>query len=241
MLADTLIVIPARLKSTRLPNKPLEKIHGYPMIYWVGKRIKDANICDYVVATDSVEISDVCKKYDINVVMTSETCKNGSERVAEVAGNSGYKYYCNVQGDEPLVNVEGVRKFIKEAISFKNTFVQAITHVQHIKNDITEVKVALDLQDRVRFLSRSPIPFDRNSSGDVNFKCIGLYLYERDFILKYIKISEGYLEGIECVEQLRCIENDLPIVAIRVNFDSISIDTLEDLKLARSYPASHYK
>lgn len=241
MLADILIVIPARLKSTRLPNKPLEQIHGYPMIYWVGKRIRDAKICDYVVATDSIEIRDVCKNYDINVVMTSDTCKNGSERIAEVARNFRYKYYCNVQGDEPLIDVEGVRKFINEAISFKNTFVQAITSVQSIKNDAAEVKVALDFQNRVRFLSRSAIPFDRNSSGAVNFKCIGLYLYERDFILQYINISEGFLEEIECVEQLRCIENDLPIVAVKVSFDSISIDTLDDLKLARSYPASRYK
>jgi 3-deoxy-manno-octulosonate cytidylyltransferase (CMP-KDO synthetase) len=241
MLADILIVIPARLKSTRLPNKLLEKIHGYPIIYWVGKRIRDAKICDYVVATDSIEIRDVCKNYDINVVMTSDTCKNGSERIAEVARTFRYKYYCNVQGDEPLIDVEGVRKFINEAISFKNTFVQAITLLQSIKNDATEVKVALDLHNRVRFLSRSAIPFDRNSSGAVNFKCIGLYLYERDFILQYINISEGFLEEIECVEQLRCIENDLPIVAVKVNFDSISIDTLGDLKLARSYPASRYK
>lgn len=241
MLDHTLIVIPARLLSTRLPNKPLEKIHGYPMIYWVGKRIRDAKICDYVVATDSMEIRDVCKSYDINVVMTSATCKNGSERVAEVAGNLRYKYYCNVQGDEPLVNVEGVRNFIKEAISFKNTFVQAITPVQSFKNDATEVKVALDSQDRVRFLSRSLIPFDRNSCSGLKFKCVGLYLYERDFILRYTNISEGYLEGIECVEQLRCIENDLPIVGVKVSYDSISIDTLEDLEVARSYPASHYK
>jgi 3-deoxy-manno-octulosonate cytidylyltransferase (CMP-KDO synthetase) len=146
-----------------------------------------------------------------------------------------------VQGDEPLIDVEGVRKFINQAISFKNTFVQAITSVQSIKNDATEVKVALDLQNRIRFLSRSAIPFDRNSSCVAHFKCIGLYLYERDFILQYVNISEGFLEGIECVEQLRCIENDLSIVSVKVSFDSVSIDTLDDLKLARSYPASLYK
>jgi CMP-2-keto-3-deoxyoctulosonic acid synthetase len=129
MTADILIVIPARLKSTRLPKMPLEKIHGYPMIYRVGKRIRDAKICDYEVATDSIQIRDVCKNYDINVVMTSDTCKNGSERVADVANNSRYKYYCNVQGDEPMIDVEGMREFIYEAISFKNSFVQAITSV----------------------------------------------------------------------------------------------------------------
>jgi 3-deoxy-manno-octulosonate cytidylyltransferase (CMP-KDO synthetase) len=101
----------------------------------------------------------------------------------------------------------------------------------------------LDFQNRVRYLSRLGIPFDRNSSGAVNFKCVCRYLYEGDFILQYINISEGYLEEIECAEQLRCIENDLPIVAIKVSFDSISIsiDTLDDLKFARSFPASHYK
>lgn len=241
MLNDTLIVIPSRLNSTRLPNKPLAEIHGYPMIYWVAQRIKNANICDYVVATDSSEIEAVCQKYNINTIMTSVHCKNGSERVAEVSKKLHYKYYCNVQGDEPLIDTNGVRDFIQQAKKYKNTFVQAVTAVKNLENDPTEVKVAIDGTDIIRYLSRLAIPFDRDSVITQKQKCLGLYLYDNSFISSYINLEEGYLEKIECIEQLRCIENNLSIRAVIVNFDSVSVDTVDDLNYIQSFHLSKFE
>jgi len=241
MLSDTLIVIPSRLRSTRLPNKPLAEIHGYPMIYWVAQRIKNANICDYVVATDSSQIEAVCQKYDINVIMTSVHCKNGSERVAEVSKKLNYDYYCNVQGDEPLIDTNGVRDFIRQPKKYENTFIQAVTLAKKSENDITEVKVAIDGTNRIRYLSRLAIPFDRDSVVAQKQKCLGLYLYDNSFISLYISLAEGYLEKIECIEQLRCIENNLSIRAVMVNFDSVSVDTLDDLNYVKSFQLSKFQ
>lgn len=241
MLSDTLIVIPSRLSSTRLPEKPLAKIHGYPMIYWVAQRIKNANICNYVVATDSSKIEAVCQKYDINVIMTSTHCKNGSERVAEVSKKLNYEYYCNVQGDEPLIDTNGVRDFIQQAKKYENTFVQAVTLAKKSENDLTEVKVAIDGSNRIRYLSRLAIPFDRGSVIEKKQKCLGLYLYDNSFISSYINLAEGCLEKIECVEQLRCIENNLDIRAIMVNFDSVSVDTVDDLNYVKSIELSKFQ
>jgi 3-deoxy-manno-octulosonate cytidylyltransferase (CMP-KDO synthetase) len=241
VLSDTLIVIPSRLSSTRLPEKPLAKIHGYPMIYWVAQRIKNANICNYVVATDSSKIEAVCQKYDINVIMTSTHCKNGSERVAEVSKKLNYEYYCNVQGDEPLIDTNGVRDFIQQAKKYENTFVQAVTLAKKSENDLTEVKVAIDGSNRIRYLSRLAIPFDRGSVIEKKQKCLGLYLYDNSFISSYINLAEGCLEKIECVEQLRCIENNLDIRAIMVNFDSVSVDTVDDLNYVKSIELSKFQ
>ena len=241
MLSDTLIVIPSRLRSTRLPNKPLAEIHGYPMIYWVGQRIKNANICDYVVATDSSQIEKVCKKYDINVIMTSLHCKNGSERVSEVSKKHNYNYYCNVQGDEPLIDTNGVRDFIRQAKKYENTFVQAVTVAKKSENDLTEVKVAIDGTNRIRYLSRLAIPFDRDAAVTQKHKCLGLYLYDNSFISSYNNLEEGCLEKTECIEQLRCIENNLSIRAVTVNFDSISVDTVDDLNYIKSFQLSELK
>ncbi len=241
MLNDTLIVIPSRLKSTRLQDKPLAKIHGYPMIYWVAKRIKNANICDYVVATDSPKIEAVCNEYDINVIMTSLECRNGSERVAEVSEKLNYKYYCNVQGDEPLIDVNGVKDFIHSAKKYENTFVQAVTLVKKSENDISEVKVAMDEHNRIRYLSRLAIPFFRESITAEKHKCLGLYLYDKSFVSLYKNLDEGYLEKIESIEQLRCIENNLEIRALIVNFDSISVDTDDDLNYIKSFDLDKFE
>lgn len=241
MLSETLIVIPSRLHSTRLPNKPLADIHGYPMIYWVATRIKNADICDYIVATDSVEIEAVCQKHNINVIMTSLDCKNGSERVAEVSQKLDYSYYCNVQGDEPLIDTNGVRTFILQAKKYENTFVQAVTAVKNAENDYSEVKVAIDGHNRIRYLSRLAIPFDRASINTQKQKCLGLYLYDKSFISSYTNFEEGCLEKVECVEQLRCIENNLRIRAVMVYFDSVSVDTVDDLNYIKSFDLGKFE
>jgi 3-deoxy-manno-octulosonate cytidylyltransferase (CMP-KDO synthetase) len=173
--------------------------------------------------------------------MTSLDCKNGTERVAEVSQRLDYGYYCNVQGDEPLIDTIGVRSFILEAKKYENTFVQAVTAVKNTENDYSEVKVAIDGDNRIRYLSRLAIPFDRDSINSQKQKCLGLYLYDKSFISSYINFEEGYLENIECVEQLRCIENNLSIRAVKVNFDSVSVDTVNDLNYIKSFDIGKFE
>jgi 3-deoxy-manno-octulosonate cytidylyltransferase (CMP-KDO synthetase) len=210
------------------------------MIYWVANKIRKANFCNYTVATDSSEIQDVCKKYDLNVTLTNHLCQSGTDRVAEVAKDSDYSFYCNVQGDEPLININGIKNFIYQARLFEEAFVQAVTEVRKLENDCSEVKVALDDNHRIRYLSRLPIPFCSNSVAQINLKCLGLYLYDRSFLLNYSKIPVGKLEHIEGIEQLRCVENDLKILGVDVGFDSLSVDTLNDLDNVRSIGVSNF-
>ena len=102
------------------------------------------------------------------------------------------------------------------------------------------MKVAVDSKDRIRYFSRLPIPYDRDFSSAKLLKCLGLYLYDKAFISSYGSFHEGYLEKTECVEQLRCIENDLNIKAVFVDFDSLSVDTMVDLQYVRSLDASKF-
>jgi 3-deoxy-manno-octulosonate cytidylyltransferase (CMP-KDO synthetase) len=140
-----------------------------------------------------------------------------------------------VQGDEPLIDTNGVRSFILQAKMYKNTFVQAVTVVKNSENDYSEVKVAIDGHNRIRYLSRLAIPFDRDTANTQKQKCLGLYLYDKSFISSYTDLEEGYLEKIECVEQLRCIENNLLIRAVMVDFESVSVDTVDDLNYIKSF------
>jgi len=113
-----------------LPGKPLVDIHGKPMIYWVAKRVAASHIDKYCVATDDQRILDVCERYSIPCVMTSERCVNGTERVAEVAINSDADYFVNIQGDEPCINVEAINNIIASVEDLHEPkFIQAVTKI----------------------------------------------------------------------------------------------------------------
>jgi len=232
-------VIPARYESSRFPGKPLVDIHGKPMIYWVAKRVEESIIEEYYVATDDIRIMDACNKYSLPCIMTSKNCLNGTERVAEVSTKIEADYFVNIQGDEPAINVEAINKIVMSLNKHKNAvYIQAITKLteQHRILDDSLVKVAVSDHSEVLFYSRLPIPFRQNKNSLIkpyHFRCLGLYLYSKDLLSRYLKMTPTTLEKIENIEQLRLIENRIIINAEEVNDDGISVDTPEDLIIIR--------
>ena len=236
MKKGTLVVIPARLDSTRLPRKPLLDIHGFPMIYWVAHRIKLAGIVDYVVATDSNEILSVCAKYGIPALLTSGKCRNGTERVAEVASLMPYEFYCNVQGDEPLLNCSNVLALLGVKNKKNNVFYQAICSYGSEKiNEYSVVKTVLLADGSLPFFTRADIPHSRDSERKfMRYKLLGLYLYSRDLLLRFSTLPIGPLEELEKVEQLRCTENGISVIGLAVVDSARSVDTPEDINFMRT-------
>ena len=237
-------VIPARYGSTRLPGKPLLEIYGKPMIYWVARRVSESFLTSYCVATDDPRIADVCEQYDIPHLMTSKNCVNGTERVAEVARQTSADYYVNIQGDEPCINPDAINQIAKSLLSKKNPqFIQAVTPISRSEDilDVSVVKVAVSESSHAIYFSRSPIPYPRNQEDNVYYRCLGLYLYGRNFLSCYSTLPASRLEQIEQIEQLRVLEHHIRIDAVVVQDDGFSVDTPEDLAFARSLDRAMYR
>jgi 3-deoxy-manno-octulosonate cytidylyltransferase (CMP-KDO synthetase) len=228
-------VIPARYQSSRLPGKPLKDIHGKPMIYWVVKRVEASILTEYYVATDDDRIFDACQKYSIPCIMTSSKCINGTERVAEVATKIKADYYVNIQGDEPCIDIDAINEFVSSLHKFDYVnFIQAVSKItdQEAVLDDSVVKVVISENNEVLYYSRLPIPYSRgeNKQNKVSYyRCLGLYLYSRDFLREYSLMSSTKLENIEHIEQLRILENKIVINAVEVDDDGMSVDTADDL------------
>lgn len=232
---DILIVIPARLDSSRLPSKLLEDLHGFPLLYWIAKRVGESDLADFVVATDHNKIFDVCQTYNFPVIMTSSNCKNGTERVYEIAKEKkeNYDFFINVQGDEPLLNLEIVETLIDSIGENDDSFKTAISQIGDTSsNNSSEIKVALSHGGRIIYASRAGVPFSRDGKSQ-HFKIHGVYLYTFDILERFINSPIGPLEDSEKVEQLRCIENNIPIYGIPTPHTPISVDTMRDLEFYR--------
>lgn len=238
--SNILTVIPARLASVRLPGKLLADVRGKPLIYWVASRVRKFGLTDFVVATDSPLIADVCKKFDFPYTMTSSSCQNGTERVYEVSQRySNYSYFMNVQGDEPLVESAVLTKMLQSAGQRDESFKVAVSPFKPSSNDLSEAKVAMQRDQRVRYVSRLPVPHSRD--GDTRLhKIQGVFLYTPEVLEKFAKAPVGILEESENLEQLRCIENDIELLGIICDGSPKSVDTLADLNHYRSMPANFF-
>lgn len=228
-------IIPARLKSTRLPNKPLADINGKPMIQHVYERVSKADLDDVIVACDDLEIFDFVRSFGGNVVMTSVNHINGSSRIAEVAGNIEADVILNVQGDEPLINKELINRVI-EGVSDSNcvmaTLKQKIIHMDEIK-DPNCVKVITDCFHNAIYFSRFPVPYLRDNQVHEYYKHIGIYAYKKKFLLKYVNMKPSELELAESLEQLRVLENGYKIKVLETFTNLIGVDTQADLEKVR--------
>lgn len=233
------IIIPARYDSTRFKGKPLVEINGKPMIFHVYNRSKKAKYADdVIVATDDERIKNVVEKFDGKVMMTSKKHQNGTERIAEVARKINADIIVNVQGDEPLISPEAIDQVIEPLIADEN--IKMTTLMTKVKNeaefnDPNAAKVVTDKEGFALYFSRSLIPYPRNKEVFKVYKHIGVYGYRKDFLLDFANMPQTILERVESLEQLRALENGIKIKVVTTKYDSIGVDTPEDLELVRKY------
>jgi 3-deoxy-manno-octulosonate cytidylyltransferase (CMP-KDO synthetase) len=225
-------VIPARLASTRLPRKMLRLIAGQPLLGRVYEGVRSSPLLDEViVATDSDEIIQVCRQHGWNARMTSAAHRSGTERVHEISDSVAADVYLNIQGDEPLTRGEHVAVLLD---LMKDPNVQVGTlktpaSAEDIDNP-NAVKVVTDAAGRALYFSRSTIPFDRDASGPSYFKHLGFYAYRKPALDRFCKLPESSLERCERLEQLRFLENGIPIHVAETPYDTVGVDTEEDLR-----------
>lgn len=225
-------VIPARLASTRLPRKVLREIAGKPMLGWV---VEAALACPQldgvVVATDSEEVAELCERQGWVAQMTSPGLPSGTDRVHAVALEIDADIYVNIQGDEPLLKPEHLTALLR-------SFARAEVEVSTLKVLCTEenvanpnaVKVVTAADGRALYFSRATIPYDRDGVGPRYWKHIGLYGYRKAALMRFPALGVSGLEQTERLEQLRFLENGIAVYVEATGFDTIGVDTEEDLQ-----------
>lgn len=228
-------IVPARMGSSRYPGKPIAKIAGYPMIEHVYRRLKTSSYIDQVIiATCDEAIKKVAQDFGAKVAMTSPDHVRGTDRVAEAAANVDADIIINVQGDEPLVDPVALEQAIE--VMKKNPSLSCVNLVAPILDwDIFAsrdvVKTVMDMKQRVLYFSRLPIPIQSKENFAYAYKQIGIYLFKKDFLLKFAALTPTPLEKIEGVDMMRILEHGYSIQGF-LSKDSISVDTPADLTFA---------
>jgi 3-deoxy-manno-octulosonate cytidylyltransferase (CMP-KDO synthetase) len=228
-LKETTGIIPVRYASQRFPGKPLASILGKPMIQWVYEGAKQSKyLQNLVIATDDTRIYDACQEFGADVRMTSPRHISGTERVAEIAEAISSPYIINIQGDEPLVAAEMIDALIAAIWEDKAPMATLVTKVNDLSilEDPDIVKVVTDKQGFALYFSRSPLPF---RSSDYFYQHIGIYGYQRDFLLEMCQWPPSRLEQEEKLEQLRVLENGHRIKVVFTHFSTLSVDRPQDI------------
>lgn len=225
-------VIPARFGSTRLPGKVLREIAGKPMIYWVYHNARRSPMLkDLVIATDSELVVSACNDLNLRVTMTGEH-PTGSDRLHEVMLRTDAEIYVNIQGDEPTVRPEHIEGLLTPLLSseeFRVSTLKVRMSAEAAKSpDI--VKVVTGFDGGALYFSRHPIPYHRNPENATQYyKHLGLYAYRRDALEKFFTLPQTPLELSESLEQLRLLENGIRIHVAETEFDTVGVDTQNDL------------
>jgi len=225
-------IIPARLASTRLPRKMLREIAGQTLIARVYNAVCSSPLLDdVIVATDSHEILQVCQQQGWHAQMTSPAHRSGTERVHEVAASAAADVYVNVQGDEPLARPEHITVLLEV---MKDPKLQVGTlktpaAAQDVSNP-NAVKVVTDSAGVALYFSRATIPYDRDGTGPRYFKHLGFYAYRKPALDRFCALPESALERSERLEQLRFLENGIPIQVGETPYDTVGVDTEEDVQ-----------
>ncbi|MCE3255379.1 MAG: 3-deoxy-manno-octulosonate cytidylyltransferase [Rickettsiaceae bacterium] len=237
-----LTIIPARMASTRLPNKPLANILGEPMIVRVFKQAKKANLGEIIVACDSAEIAEEIKKIGGTAIMTDPNLPSGTDRIfaalQKLPNNKEFEIILNLQGDLPVIDPLVIAKCVEAAM---NTDADIATVASVIKNpeEITNpnvVKIAIASFDdkklgRALYFSRASIP---HGAGEY-YHHIGIYAYKRNALEKFVNLNPSDLEKRESLEQLRALENGMKIAVQIVDSHPLSVDTKEDLEKVKNF------
>ena len=230
---SAIAIIPARLASTRLPRKILREIAGQQMIARVYEAAKQSPLLrDVIIATDSEEVMQVAQARGWKAQMTSDKHRSGTDRVYEVAQRIPADVYVNIQGDEPLARPEHLDALL-QPMQDPKVMVSTIKTPcpPHDVDNPNAVKVVTDLNGRALYFSRSTIPFDRDKTGVVTyFKHLGFYAYRRAALDRFCNLPESKLEAAERLEQLRFLDNGIDIYVAETPFNTVGVDTEEDLR-----------
>lgn len=235
----TAAIIPARMGSTRFPGKVLAELGGKPIIQWVWERTKASKADMVIVASDSEEVIRAVEAFGGTAQMTSPNHPSGSDRIWEVASKLDCDIIINVQGDEPFMEPSVIDRLIdvmqSEPAPDMATVVVPSTR-EEIADNPNSPKVVVGTDGSALYFSRSPIPFLRTGGTDMPlYRHWGIYAYSRAALKRFVSLPESPLEKCEKLEQLRALENGMKIKVIQTQFQSIGIDTPEDLERAEEY------
>ena len=238
-------VIPARYASTRFEGKALADIMGKPMVQHVYERTcRAALVSEVIVATDDPRIEAAVKAFGGRVEMTSISHETGTDRLAEVAERIDSEIIVNVQGDEPLIEPAMIDEAIQPLLDDENIVMGTLkSRVRNLHDFLSPnvVKVITDCNRFALYFSRSPLPFFRDKWDDLKdeafasgrllcHKHVGMYVYRRDFLIRYARMPQTHLERAEKLEQLRVLENGYRIRVVETEYESIGVDSPPDLE-----------
>ena len=230
-------VIPARFASTRFPGKPLVEIAGKPMIQHVWERARQSRFLGQIlIATDDDRIAQASTAFGAEVCLTRDDHPSGTDRVAEAAGTTDAAIIVNIQGDEPLIDPAAIDKAIVALLDDPKCEMATLKKRIESTNDIENpnvVKVVTSHDGYGLYFSRHPIPYNRGGDA-IYWKHIGLYVYRRELLFRYSSLKPGVLEQNEKLEQLRALENGIGIRVAETAYETIGVDTPEDLLSVQS-------
>ncbi|MDC0483499.1 3-deoxy-manno-octulosonate cytidylyltransferase [Candidatus Thioglobus sp.] len=230
----TIGVIPCRYQSSRFPGKSLALINEKPMMWHVYQRVLESKVCDEIyVATDDQRIKNACNDLGIASIMTRTDHQTGTDRLAEAANEVEGDYYINIQGDEPSIDPEAIKAVALGIINCQDESVVASNGYALIENtaDVLNtniVKVIMNVKSNALAYSRQPIPYPQSGISKY-YRQLGLYGFTKKGLEVFSRTIAGPIENSEQVEMYRFIENELKVVMIETNDDSISVDTQHDL------------
>jgi 3-deoxy-manno-octulosonate cytidylyltransferase (CMP-KDO synthetase) len=236
-------VIPARLGSTRLPNKPLQQLAGEPLITRVVQRVLDHGLTDeLVVATDSSRIVGVAERAGVRAVLTDAGHQTGTDRVAEVAARPeflGFDAVVNIQGDEPFLSREALAGSLARVEQGDDVGTAAAPLEAHLAGDPSRVKVVTDARGRALYFSRSVIPHQRDSGSPVTelyWQHVGIYAFSRAALARWARLTPSPAEQAERLEQLRALYHGMTIGVARLSEPVLpGVDTADDLRRAEAH------
>ena len=232
---DVIGVIPARYESSRLAHKLLREVCGKPLIQWAWENASKASLLDrLIIACDNVKIKEVAESFGAKVVMTSTKHQSGTDRIAEAVRDIDAKIVINIQADEPIMHQSTIDSLAREMINNPATLMATVRkkiEADEDTNNPNVVKLICDKNDFAIYFSRYPIPYYRDGSIEKKYyKHLGIYAYTKDFLYTFKNLPSSFLENAERLEQLRAIEAGHKIKVIETKFESIGVDTEEDLQ-----------
>lgn len=235
MSPKTIAVIPARFGSTRFPGKPLELLKGKPIIQWVVEGARKSKLIEKIyVATDDNRIADVCRKINVDVLMTRSDCPTGTDRIYEATKDLNFDVVLNIQGDEPLIDQTYIDPLALAFVENPKLDMATLAHplsAEDIDNK-NAVKVITNIKSEAIYFSRFAIPYSREKDpkSETALKHIGLYGYSHAFLQKFCTSPQCAIEKYESLEQLRALYLGATIKVLQVNKPTYGVDTPEDLQ-----------